>query len=175
MTLDMVTRVIGLIVAPVVMVTSCAILVGGMLTRYGAVNDRLRLLARERFDLLRGSETGTASPVDHAFSRERLAEIDRQIPDLLRRHRMIRDAILAVYLAIATFVATMFAIALAVVVGANWLGTFVLLTFLAGTAELLFAVVVTTREVRASQQAVAFEVKRVLSLTADSLKGDTKS
>jgi hypothetical protein len=35
------------------MMTSCAILIGGMLSLYSSVNDRLSLMARERLDLLR--------------------------------------------------------------------------------------------------------------------------
>jgi uncharacterized membrane protein YphA (DoxX/SURF4 family) len=53
MNAEMPPRTIQLILAPVVMVTACAILLAGLLSRFAALNDRLRLLARERLDLLR--------------------------------------------------------------------------------------------------------------------------
>lgn len=50
------------------MVSACALLLGGLLSRYAAINDRLRVLAREPFDLLRRYAPGdyegaTAAPM----------------------------------------------------------------------------------------------------------------
>lgn len=47
-------RTIQPILAPVAMVTTCAILVSGILAHYAVVNERLRSLTHERLDLLRG-------------------------------------------------------------------------------------------------------------------------
>jgi hypothetical protein len=47
MSAEMVARTIQLIIAPVVMVTTCSILLGGLLSHYAALNDRLRGMARE--------------------------------------------------------------------------------------------------------------------------------
>src|SRR5260221_14400670 len=103
----MVTRTISVIVAPVVMIPSCAIMLGGLLTRYAAINDRLRVMARERFDSVRTQAAGQAD----AFVVERVQEIDTQVPDLLHRHGLLRDALLAGYTAIIVFVLSMFLIA----------------------------------------------------------------
>src|SRR5579883_2348490 len=97
-----VARIIQTILPPVVMVTSCALVLNGLLQRYAAVNDRLRAMARERLDLVRaaGGELQASLSDADSYTRERLREIDHQIPDLLHRHSLIRDALLTVYLAI---------------------------------------------------------------------------
>src|SRR4051812_48031474 len=82
MDVEMVAKNLQLIIAPVVMISSCALLLTGLLGRYAAVNDRLRAMARERLDLWHSDIDGDG------FKTERLHQIDQQIPDLLRRHRM---------------------------------------------------------------------------------------
>ncbi len=44
---------IATIIAPVVMITACAILISGMLAQYAQINDRLRSVAKERLGLPR--------------------------------------------------------------------------------------------------------------------------
>ena len=75
-------RAIEAMVAPVVLITTVAILSGGILSMYGSVNDRT--MNRERLESLT-SDTGTFLSVSvlPASSRERLAQIDIQLPMLL--------------------------------------------------------------------------------------------
>src|SRR5579884_4097507 len=98
MTAQSIASSIQLIIAPVVMVTACAILINGLLTHYANINDRLRLMARERLDLLRliRDEKSAAPGVD-SFTVERLDQIDREMPELLQRHGLVRNALLALY------------------------------------------------------------------------------
>jgi hypothetical protein len=105
-----IAQTIQLILAPVVMVTACAILVGGIVSHYAAINDRLRTLTRERLDLLRGPNGALSSAFTSgdAFRTERLQEIDRQVPHLARRLDLIHHALLAVYGAILIFVLSNF-------------------------------------------------------------------
>src|SRR5438067_10711325 len=110
------------------MVSACGILVSGLLGHYQAVNDRLRALARERLELVLGAPPATA------LGRERLAEIDAQLPGLLARHRAVQQAVLLLYVAIALFVACMAVIGLAYATGAPALAAGVLLCFAAGLA-----------------------------------------
>jgi hypothetical protein len=161
MTADQVSRTIQLILAPVVMVTACAILTGGLLTRYAAINDRLRAIARERLDLLSGAART-------ALGDERLQELDAQAPGLLHRHRQARDALLYTYGASLIFIGDMFVIALAAVSGSAALATAVLVVFLAGIAALFAGLVLTLLEIRTSHLAVHYEVNRVLGLKAPS-------
>lgn len=159
MTAQMVAQTIQLILAPVVMVTACALVLNGVLSRYAAVNDRLRALSRERLDWLR---SGPEARDDLAA--ERLEEIDEQIPELVRHHKLLHDGALGVYFAVAVFIADMFVIALAAVTGAAWLATAALVIFLAGTGVLLFGVVLTALEIRTSHRAVQGEATRVAGL-----------
>ncbi len=152
----MVGQIIQLILAPVVMITSCSLVLNGLLSRYAAINDRLRLMVRERLDLLR-------APAD-SLEAERLNEIDQQIPDLLRRHRQTHDAVLLIYFAVLLFVASMFVIALLVISGTAWIGTIVLVLFLGAILALMGGVALAVVEIYGSNRALHFEVERVVKL-----------
>ena len=122
-------RTIQLILAPVVMFSACSVFVGGVLNHYTSVGDRIRALTRERLGLLR---TGKS-----ALSRERLDEIDTQLPELLHRHRLIHHALLAVYTSIGILVLTMCVIALTATIPAEWVGPLVYGVFTAFPTELI--------------------------------------
>jgi hypothetical protein len=143
------------ILAPVVMITACAITLGGLWSHALGINDRLRALNHERLELWR-------VPSSEAYTAERLLEIDTQTPILVRRHRRLLDAIVAMYAAILVYIFSMFAIAGAAFL--NMSATLALLLFLAGTLLLLVAILLAILEIRSAQTAVEFEVKRVASL-----------
>jgi len=160
-----VAQTIQFILAPVVMVSSCAILLTGFLARYAGINDRMRAMTQERLGLLRAApDDATGSTATDPLVAERLGEIDRQLPELLRRHELVRDSVLVVYLAILVFVASMFVVAVATLTGLAGFAVAALGLFLTGTALLLIGVLLTASEVRGSHAAVEFEVTRVLSL-----------
>lgn len=161
-----IVAIIQFSVAPVVMVTSAAILIGGMLTRYAEVNDRLRALNRERLDLLHepGGGFSLAYAQADALRAERLTEIDTQVPLLLYRHQLIHNAVLTIYGAVVLFVASMFTILAATVLHSTSVATAALGVFLAGMVVLLVSIVLIAIEVRLSNKAVAYEVERVMKL-----------
>jgi hypothetical protein len=164
-----ITRAIQFILAPVVMVTSCAILANGILSRYASINDRMRSLTKERLDLLRGSSgsMSTASVTGDPSKVERLREIDEQLPRLLHRHGLAHNSALVNYLAILIFVMSMLAIALAVLPNSAALAAIALTLFLAGTIVMLVGVLLISSEVRTSNNEIRYEVERVLSLGSD--------
>ena len=162
MSAETVTRTIQLILAPVVMVSACAIFVGGLLAHYEAINLRMRTMTRERLDLLRNFTIA-----DH-FNSERLVELDVQLPQLLRRHALVHHALLSAYTGMLILVASMCAIALSAVTATDWLVTVVLAMFVAGILAMLASVIWIAMEVRISQQTVAYEVHSVLQLAAPS-------
>ena len=105
--------------APVVLITTAAILSGGPLTIYGSVNDRMRAMDHERLEILTGAEGTLLSAVEVPPSgRERLTQIDTQLPKLLRRHRLLHNAILLIYAGVAVLVLSVITIAIAVT--ASW-------------------------------------------------------
>jgi hypothetical protein len=165
MSVPTVASTIQLILAPAVMVTACAVLLGGLLSRYAAINERLRAHARERLDLLRQANAG--EPTADSFIPERLQEIDNQIPDLLHRHRLERDAVLSAYCSVLVFIVTMFVIAVAAAANSAVASTLALFLFLLGTGIMFLGVLLTAVEVRESQRAVEYEVRRVAGLSPE--------
>jgi hypothetical protein len=148
-------RTIQIILAPVVMVTACAIILGGLWNHASSINDRLRTMNHERLDLWR-------APAADAYTAERTLEIDHQAPLLLRRHRRVRDAIVTVYGAILVYIVSMFAIAGSALLSLS--GTLALALFLAATLLLLAGVLQAINEIRISQVTLEWEVNRVGSL-----------
>jgi hypothetical protein len=149
---------IQLVLAPVVMVSACAITLNGLIGHYQSVNDRVRMMLAERISLLR-------KPIEaDMFGPERLAEIDHQVPDLVRRHKLMRNAVLSIDCAMVIFVASMLAIALETVSSSVAVGTVVLILFMLGTFALLVGVVLSALEIRISHRALDYETGRVLSL-----------
>ena len=115
MDIAMVTNTIQLILAPVVIITACAIAVGGFWDHYAAISDRLRALTHERLKLLQKDAARAAAPAaTHAYVAARLGEIGAQLPDLLRRLRLVRNAVVATYAGVGVLVLDMYVIALAV-------------------------------------------------------------
>ena len=152
-------------VAPAVLMTTGAILAGGIQTMYAAVNDRMRSMTREKLDRLTDA-SGALVTVGElgAASSFRLGEIDIELPKLKRRHRLLSDALLFHYAAILLVVVAMILIAIAITVPAGWAGTVALVTMLTATALLLFGIGLVAVEVRLSVDAVDYEVDRTTRL-----------
>jgi hypothetical protein len=146
-----IAQTIQLIIAPVVMITACMLFQNGILVRYTSIGQRIRSLTHEQFELLRASQGDD-------FDLERLEEIDRQLPLLTRRHRLIQKAVLLAYGAIAILILTMFAIALSVAFNAGIISILALMLFLAGTGVLFIAILLTSLEIRISHRALCYEV-----------------
>ena len=171
MTIDLIIRTISLTLAPVVMITSCAILLNGLLARYESVSARMREMHRERLELLHGLENTTNNVAPGSgFSTLRIHEIEVQLPNLLQRHKLIHNAVLAENSAILLFVSSMFIIALAVLTNIILTATIALLAFLIGTGALLVGVIITALELSQSQREVAFEIQDGLRLRKEDLK-----
>jgi alanine-alpha-ketoisovalerate/valine-pyruvate aminotransferase len=153
-----VAKTIQLIIAPVVLITACALIQNAILMRYAAVGQYMRSLALERLQLLRSNQM--ADP----FYLERLQEIDRQIPLLIQRHRLLQKNVLLIYGSIAIFLVNMFAIALTVIIGSDAASTCALMLFLFGTGVLLASIFLTTLEIRMSHRAICYEVNRIAML-----------
>lgn len=146
-----IAQTIQLIIAPVVMITACMLFQNGVLVRYTNIGQRIRSLTHEQFELLRTSQ-------GDGFDLERLEEIDRQLPLLTRRHRLIQKAVLSAYGAIAILILTMFAISLSVAFDTGIISILALMLFLTGTGILLISILLTSLEIRISHRALCYEV-----------------
>jgi predicted membrane-bound spermidine synthase len=161
MHVDTVSRVIAVIIAPTVLITSCSLLINGLLQRFENMSTRLRGMNLERLRLLRED--------DHHLTEARLRQINVQAPRMLRRLGLLRNALLMAYLAIFISVVSMFIIAAAVLTTAAVAALFALLLLLAGMAALLISVAITTTEVWRAHLDVIFEMDDSARLGRDPL------
>jgi hypothetical protein len=160
MTVQTAAKTIELILAPVVMVSACGILLSGMLSHFGNINDRIRRLTAERLQL------SQLPPMEghEVFASERLVEIDHELPMLIARHRRVQHAILLGNMAVAVLVLSMFIIAAAALSHSSAIGTLALFVFLGGAAALLGSAALMALEARSSHRSVSYEAMRVIEL-----------
>ena len=152
-------------VAPVVLITTAAILSGAMLTMYGSVNDRMRAMDHERLQILTRADGTLLSAAELPPSgRERLTQIDTQLPRLLRRHRLLHNAVLLIYTGVGVLVLSVIAIGIAVTATSGAVGTASLVLVLTGTVMLLGGLLFAARSIIISMDAIDYEVRRTLSL-----------
>jgi Protein of unknown function (DUF2721) len=125
-------------VAPVVLLTVGGMLSNGLITVYSDITNRMREMTRERLEIRRGpaGEVLDDSSLP-AIERERLNEIGVQLPMMLRRHKLTRVSMLAIYVAIAVFGMSIIAIAVAVSQDSEIAGLVALGLVVAGTTIML--------------------------------------
>lgn len=145
--------------SPVILVSSCAIVGNGLLSLYGSVNDRIRSMTKERLEII---ASGVAA--GSRDTSERLDEIENELPMLLHRHHLLHNALLVLYGAMPLVVSSMFLIALSVGQGWRWAGALALVAVLTATGMLLVTLAFTGSAVRRSQDALNYEVRRVLAV-----------
>jgi hypothetical protein len=153
---EMVTRTIQLVIAPVVMITSCCILGSGLLAHYSALGERLRLTVRERVEF--GRDAGAGLPPGL------LDYIDSQLSTLLHHHRLVRTSLVGVLMGIVFFIADMFMIALSVISNSPGLSSAVLIVFLAGVASLLLGALYAVVDVYSSHSLFTRDARNVISV-----------
>jgi hypothetical protein len=118
-------------VAPVVLITTGVLMANGILATYTTINDRVRTLKRDRLDTPGG---------------DKLQEIERQLPPMTRRARLLLSAVLVIFGGITLLVLSVVCIGMAEVhrsetVGAAALGLVIagLVTMLGGLVVVAFA------------------------------------
>ncbi len=125
----------------------------------------MRAMDRERLDILTGAAGTLLSAVEvPPAGRERLAQIDTQLPMLLRRHRLLHNAVLVIYTGVAVLVLSVITIGVAVTGRSGAAATAALVLVLVGTVILLGGLVFAARSIMISMDAIDYEVRRALSL-----------
>ncbi len=127
MTSGTIVEAISLILAPVVMITSCAILQNGLISHYSAISNHLRSVNQEILSFAELDLSNNPSKVAHLHDLEHLL-----LPDLFHRNHIVHDVLGWVYAAILVLLVDMFVIAIAIATGINWLAQAVLIIFLVG-------------------------------------------
>jgi uncharacterized circularly permuted ATP-grasp superfamily protein len=153
-TTNTLTQTIQFILAPVVMITACGILLNGLLLRYAAIDAHLREIYQEQNRLLE------MQPKLSDRAAERLQTLDYVLSDLLHRHHLIHDGLLATYWAILTFMLDMLVIALGTVLVNDWLFHVIILVLLVGVGVLLLGMARVAQEFQTSHQSIQVEVDR---------------
>jgi Protein of unknown function (DUF2721) len=152
-------------VAPVVLLTVGGMLTNGLLSSYGGVSERLREMTRERIEIRTGPDGKMLDlAMVSAVGRERLTEIDHQVPLILRRLQRVRIALLLIYIAIAVFGLSIITIAVAVSAESEAFGQAALATVLTGTVVLLVGIVMAAISLVSSADAISYAIDRTGSL-----------
>ena len=143
---------------------ACA-LASARLRVYGTVGERMRAMTRERLDIRTGPHGELLNTADlSAAGQERLVQIDRQLPLMLRRGDLLRDAVFLIYVGIVALVQSMFAISVAVTHDSEAWGSVALGLVLAGIVVMLAGIVVAGRSLVRSADAIRYAVERTREL-----------
>ncbi len=145
-------KTIDLIIAPVVMITACAIIINGLIVRYASLSEKARVIYLERTRLLElRLDCGTPK---HG----QLEHWDALLPDLVDHHHQVHNALVLVYLAILMFLIDMLVIALAVSTHQSWLSQVVIIVFLLGVTILFGSMIVIALELHSAHDLIQREV-----------------
>jgi ethanolamine transporter EutH len=132
-------------VSPAVMVSACGLMLLGLGNKYARVVDRIRAFGAEVRELKKLGAAATA------VDTERLHVLELQLPDLYRRGKLLRNAVMYFYIGIFLFVACSIVIPLV----KNWLP---LALFCAGMACVLVGTVFALREILLSFRLIRLEL-----------------
>jgi hypothetical protein len=148
------------LVAPVVLVLSAGIIVNALLGAYTEVAARLFAINQERLSILTGPD-GEIVDLDTlpGASQERMAQIEYEIPLIVRRVRRLRLGALLAAFAICLFVAGIGCVAVTITAPHAGFGWPSLGLILAGVFALLLSVLTTAGLLVRSADALLNEVK----------------
>ncbi|GCE24664.1 hypothetical protein KDA_01480 [Dictyobacter alpinus] len=166
-------NVISLILAPVVMISSCTLFMNGLLQRYDSLSARLRAMHIEHMELIHLiQKENSENPSDpreinalRDLNRERLKELEFEMPHLLTRHKLQWNAILAAEITIGVLVLSMFEIGFHAITRISWLEMAAMFTLMLGALIFLTCIMITAFEFAASPKSIVFEVQHGLKLS----------
>jgi len=149
---EAIIKTIDLIIAPVVMITACAIIVNGLIVRYASLGEKIRMTYLEHLRL-KEMESSLSTVKQH-----QLEDLEQLLPDLLDHHHQVHDVLVLIYLAVLMFLIDMLAIAVAVSTHQSWLSQLVIVIFLLGITILFISMVMIALELRSSHGLTQQEV-----------------
>ncbi|MDP2723708.1 MAG: DUF2721 domain-containing protein [Bacteroidales bacterium] len=148
---ETIIEIIKGMLAPGIMISACGLLLLGMNNKYSLVVNRIRTLNSEFRDL---SEND---------SEERSESIRTQLPLLILRMKLIRNAVWLYTTAIAMFIFSIFSIGLYLILGKSLLLTVLSLTlFFIALLAVLWGVIHAAKEVRLGFDILKIETKNIL-------------
>jgi len=149
-----VSRIIGQVLAPTIMISACGLMLLGLQNKYSNIIDRIRILNDERRKM-RGMQLDDAKE-------KRLANIELQIPKLLQRAKLERNSILYMYIGVLFFVLTSVFIGINILLSdfirLEWLTSTL---FMIGLAFVFIAVINAYLEIRKAYDIILIEVSEL--------------
>jgi len=96
--------------------------------------------------------------------KERLEDIDFQIPNLLRHHLLVRTSLAGTLVAMIFYIVDMFVIAYSVISNGTALYSAILIVFLLGVAAQMIGVIYAVLDAFLSHKIYAFDTRHAMSL-----------
>jgi hypothetical protein len=136
--------------APGIMISACGLLLLGMGNKYALVVNRIRTLNTEFRQLKE----------DNIIRRE---SILTQLPLLIRRMKIVQNAVFLYTISIALFIFSIFIIGIFFLFGkTSFLSSFAFILFIAALLSLLIGVIYAAREVRLGYEILNIETKNII-------------
>ena len=147
---DSIIEIIQAMLAPGIMISACGLLLLGMNNKYSLVVNRIRTLNIE----FRGLQTENI---------ERHESILEQLPLLIQRMRIIRNAVWLYTIAIAFFIFSILSIGLFLLIQLNSIMNYISFgLFILALIALLIGVIHAAKEVRLGYDILSIETKNIL-------------
>lgn len=133
MSVEQTTQLIQLILNSVLMIVACAFVLGGLLLRRSALENRLQTTSLEYYQVLH---------LAYESQSGRLLRLKKQLRHLQQQIQSSRNGITAVYYALMFFVGSTFALSMRTAIDALWLISIAMTLFIAGVGVLLLSVAI---------------------------------
>ncbi len=147
---ETIIEIIKGMLSPGIMISACGLLLLGMNNKYSLVVNRIRMLNTE----FRGLEKA---------NNERRECILTQLPLLIERMKLIRNAVWLYTIGIATFIFSIFSLGLHLIYGETMIFTIVSLTFfIIALFSVLFGIFYAAKEVLLGYRILRVETKNIL-------------
>ena len=149
---------IQLLVAPVVMISACGLLCLALYNRLAAMISRARAFHKEQFDAMARLKTADEGHADQALLehlRRRLAILDVQVAQILRRAGLVRNALILLLSTVLCMLGC--SIALGLSLFSPLFTRVALVCFLLGIGAMIGAIVLAMRELTRALDPVLLE------------------
>jgi hypothetical protein len=150
-----VVEIIQSMLAPGIMISACGLLLLGMNNKYSLVINRIRILDEEKRRLLMKKRDQQLSDIEL----QRMSSVERQLPKLTYRIKMVRNAVIFYSLAVGFFIVSCLLIGFNIINPQFNISQLAIFTFLLGMLSVLTGVGFACREVMKGYQIVMIEVQ----------------
>jgi len=141
---------------PVLLINGVGLFLLVLQTRYGRIVDRMRTLNHERRNIVR-SKILNRSEIEKTWDQNRLSDIDEQMKILFRRGKLLKNALMYMFIAIFTSIIASFLLLIELLTTVK-LTPVVLFMLLFVMIMLFVAGINGIREVTSSYTAVMFDI-----------------